>query len=166
MFSTGRLPSSSLVPLRRTSWSQVQSDPHANHEYVGVRISRPAWIRSAHRVRKFSLNFIGPGALQLDVIGYLSFDRPCRSVLGPPAGWRRGPCVRFRQKIAFRHAANLGSARISHWSFRRVTHFVSRSRGTYKYTGCPTITSYDMDFFQYSLRIEWTLNNNKVRIGM
>jgi len=45
--------------------------------------------------------FIGSGALQLDVIGYLSFDRPCRSVLGPSVGADNGALRAFPTENCF-----------------------------------------------------------------
>lgn len=70
----------------------------STYRYPNIRASDlgPAWVRSAHCVRKFSLNFHRSGAPQLDVIGYLSFDRPRRSVLGPPGRWRDLIRVRVR----------------------------------------------------------------------
>jgi len=144
MFSSGgRLSSPSLVPLRRTSWS----NRHANREYVGI--SGPARVHSAHRVRKFSLNFhrvwrSAAGRNWLPVLR--SAVSICPRAAG--RGRRRGPaCVPDRKLLS---AVDLGNARISHWSFRRVTRFESRSCGAYKYTGCPIVTFYNARFFQHS----------------
>lgn len=116
----------------------------STYRYPNIRASDlgPARVRSAHCVRKFSLNFHRSGAPQLDVIGYLSFDRPRRSVLGPPGRWRGLIRVRVRSSTENyfpprRGRRSLGNAQISHWSFRRVTRFESRSRGACEYTGCP-----------------------------
>lgn len=133
-----------LFPCEGLPGPQVQSDPHANCEYVGVRISGPAWVRSAHHVRKFSLNFhrtwrSAAGRNWLPVLRSAVPICP-RHAGGPPADRRRGltpiPCV-HSQKIAFRHVVDLGNAWISHWSFRRVTSF--ESRGICKHTGCLVI---------------------------
>lgn len=152
-FSCGGLPGPGSNRIRTLTASTSAS------EYPGPPGSAPPTVFA----NSLSIFIIGPGALQLDVIGYLSFDQPCRSVFGPPAGRQRGPtsvpCVRSRQKIAFRHA-DLGNARISHWSFRRVTRFESRSRGPYKYTGCP-ITPHNASlaifFVQPSYRTNWII---------
>lgn len=88
-FSTASFTFSS----RGTSWSRVQSDPHANREltsaseYPGPPGSAPPIVFA----NSLSIFIVGPGALQLDVIGYLSFDQPCRSVLGPAGRSTTGP---------------------------------------------------------------------------
>lgn len=107
MFSTS--PSSSLIislQKTRSSWCWTQMDLHASCEHVSV--SEYPGIRLGPAPPTMFANslsiFIGP---QLDIIGYLSFDRPCRSVLGPPCRSvdRRSARVRVRspQKITFHH---------------------------------------------------------------
>lgn len=78
-FATDRLPGAGL------EWTRTRVVSTYRYQNIRASDSGPAWVRcSAHCVRKFSLNFHRSGAPQLDVIGYLSFDRPRRSVLGPP----------------------------------------------------------------------------------
>lgn len=103
------LPRLLLISLQKTSFLVLDSNGPAREPRVriNIRISvHPTWVRSAHCVRKFSLNFHRSGAPQLDVIGYLSFDRSCRSVLGPPCRpvddgvWSACVCVLNRKLLS------------------------------------------------------------------